>query len=150
MNLSLRWAALLPACAAVVSCAPMPPSGSANLPEPGRPVSDCPVLGSRGWSAWINAMPGPGAVRTLHITGEVDLPTPGYTVELIPGPADRMMPPGQRFSLVARPPGGMAAQIVTPTPARYHGAAVYPAYREILVGCGGEVLARIGSVETVQ
>ncbi len=120
------------------------------MPEPGRPVSECPVIASRGWTAWIDAMPGPGARPTLHISGEVDLTTPGYSVELVPGPADRMMPPAQRFSLIATPPGGMTAQAVTPTSVKYQGPATYTAYREIIVGCGGAVLARIDRIDTAQ
>ena len=147
MNLSSKALLFVAGCFALAACAPRSSVGEAPSPEPGREVVDCPVIESRGWTAWINAMPGPEAVRTLHISGEVDLPTPGYTVELVPGPADRMMPPGQRFSLVATASSGMAEQVVTPTPARYQGKATYPAYREIIIGCGGKVLARISNIE---
>ena len=150
MNLSSKTLLLAVSCIARAACAPPPPAGEGSAPEPGREVADCPVIESRGWTAWINAMPGPDAVRTLHISGEVDLPTPGYTVELIPGPADRMMPPGQRFSLVARPSANMAAQVVTPTPVKYTDKATDPAYREIIIGCGGKVLARIDRIEVAQ
>jgi hypothetical protein len=150
MNLSSKALLLAASCLALTACASPPPAEGGPAPEPGRPVAQCPVIESRGWTAWIDAMPGPDAVRTLHISGEVDLPTPGYTVELVPGPADRMMPPGQRFSLVARASPGMAAQVVTPTPVKYAGKAAYPAYREIIIGCGGEVLARIGDIPLAQ
>lgn len=150
MKLSSKTLLLAAGYVALSACAPSPPAAEGPVPEPGREVVNCPVIESRGWTAWINAMPGPDAVRTLHISGEVDLPTPGYTVELVPGPADRMMPPGQRFSLVAKASPGMAAQVVTPTPVKYAGKATYPAYREIIIGCGGKVLARIDRIEVAQ
>jgi hypothetical protein len=150
MNLSSKALLLAAGCLALSACAPPPPADDGPAPEPGRPVAQCPVIDSRGWTAWIDAMPGPDAVRTLHISGEVDLPTPGFTVELVPGPADRTMPPGQRFSLVARASPGMVAQVVTPTPVKYAGKATYPAYREIIIGCGGEVLARIERIDVAQ
>lgn len=150
MNLLSKPLLLAAGCLALSACTPPSPIDGGTPPEPGREVVECPVIESRGWTAWIDALPGPDAVRTLHISGEVDLPTPGYTVELVPGPADRMMPPGQRFSLVARASPGMAAQVVTPTPARYEGKATYPSYREIIIGCGGRVLARIDRIEVAQ
>ena len=116
---------------------------------PAPQSGDCHVQGSRDWKAWIDAMPGPNRGRTLHIVGEVDLPTPGYATALTPGPADRAMPPGQRFSLTLTPPQGPVAQVVTPTPVRYEGEATYEAYRSIMIGCAGDVIARIDDVQTV-
>ena len=78
-------------------------SACATVPDDGSP--SCPTV-SRDWQAWINAMPGPNAQCTLHITGSVDMPTPGYTVELVGGPADRMQPPGLRFRMEVTPPDG--------------------------------------------
>ena len=135
------------ACAALAaSCAP--PKSAAERPGPTFTLTECPVLASRDWKAWINAMPGPDAVRTLIIEGEVDMPTPGYRVTLIPGPADRMMPPDQRFALAASAADAMVIQVVTPTPVRYEGKASYQEYRAITIGCGGKILARIENIET--
>ena len=131
----------------LVSCAPAPPKEGAS-PAPVFEMSECPVLASRGWTAYINAMPGPGAKPTLNISGEVDLPTPGFKVELIAGPADRMMPPGQRFSLVATGPEGMVAQVVTATPVTYSAEPMSQQYRSITIGCGGKVLAQITDIKT--
>jgi hypothetical protein len=104
-------------------------------------TAGCPVVDSRDWSAHIDAMPGPGAQRTLIVTGEVDLPTPGYTVRLTVGPADRSAIPVQQMILVAQPPGGTTAQVVTPHPVRYDGRAIAEHYRAVRVMCGGEQLA---------
>ncbi|MCB2048965.1 MAG: hypothetical protein KDE32_12180 [Novosphingobium sp.] len=140
----------LVAATALSGCATAPTAESGAGQAPVFEFSECPVIDSRGWTAYINAMPGPGAKPSLNISGEVDLPTPGFTVELIAGPADRMMPPGQRFSLVAKPPEGMVAQVVTPTQVRYSAPATYGSYRSITVGCGGKVLAQIENIQTAQ
>ena len=142
---------MLAAALCIAACAPEDPVPTVPAsPEQGVPqVRACPVIDSRDWKAWIDAMPMVGADgNRLHIAGEVDLPTPGYSVELIPGPADRAMPPSQRFSLVATPPDGIVLQVVTPTPVKYQGKAMYPAYRSIRISCGGEPLATITEVPT--
>ncbi len=119
-----------------------------NMPEPesAPPPQDCPVLDSRNWHAWIDAMPGPDPERTLNISGEVDLPAAGYEASLKAGPSDRAMPPGQRFELELTPPEGMAAQVVTPTPVKYRAKASYPAYRVITITCAGQEIATMPDV----
>ncbi len=109
----------------------------------------CPVIDSRTWSAWLDTMPSLEAGARLNIYGEVDLPTPGYSVEWREGAADRANPPGQRFTLVLTPPTGIVAQVVTPTPVKYQAKATYPAYRVIVVLCEGEKLAEITEIPTV-
>lgn len=130
---------------ALAGCvAETPPKGEAATP------AACPVLASRNWSAWLDAMPGPGYDGpTLNIAGEADMPTPGYKLELVAGPADRAMPPSQRFRLVAAAPEGMVAQVITPTPVKYREKATYPAYRSIIVLCGDQALATITEIPTV-
>lgn len=114
------------------------------------PVNGCEVYESRHWQAWINAMPGPDARRTLHIKGEVDMPTPGWSVELVEGPADRMQPPGLRFRLETERPGGMTTQVITPTEVRYAEPTPYSQIREIMITCGDETLATISDVPVAQ
>lgn len=132
--------------AALSGCMMAPP------PEPVGPVTAaCPVIGDGRWQAWLDAMPGPGDGRpTLNIAGEVDLPTPGWGLRLVPGPADRMMPPSQRFRLEASKPRGMGAQVVTPMTVKYREKASYPAYRSIIVLCGDRALATITDIPTVR
>ena len=105
--------------------------GLALAPERGAADGQerCPVIESRDWAAWIDAQPGPGAERRLIVTGEVDLPTPGYGVEWRVGPADRRLPPAQYLDLVLTPPSGVVIQVVAPTPVRFETPAVYPQYR---------------------
>ncbi len=110
------------------------------------PANGCAAYASRDWQAWINAMPGPGAKPTLHIKGEVDMPTPGWSVELVEGPADRMQPPGLRFRLKTEKPDGMTTQVITPTEVRYAKPTPYSQIREIFITCGDETLATISDV----
>ena len=123
----------------LAACATTPPTD-----EPAE-TSACPP--SSGWRAWIDAMPGPGKSPTLLISGEVDIPA-GMVAELRPGPLDRMMPPGQRFVLELRKGEGPSGrQAVT--------GRVMPSqnvYREVIVGCGGNEIARIdgSAIETAR
>jgi hypothetical protein len=113
-------------------------------------ASACAVIANRNWTAHINAMPGPGAQRTLIVSGEVDLPTPGYTIATDLGPADRSAIPVQQLILNITPPSGIVAQVVTPTPVRYEGPAIAQQYRVVRVMCGGAQLAEITDIVTAQ
>lgn len=102
----------------------------------------CPAE-SRGWSAWINAMPGPDRQRTLVVTGEVLLPD-GARATLNEGPLDRMMPPGQRIALsIARAERAAGWQMV-----RLEIAPAQPAYSSVVIGCGGSEVTRIATIDT--
>lgn len=116
-----------------------PPAETAAAPAP------CAVSESRNWTAHINAMPGPNAQRTLIVAGEVDLPSPGYTLALNEGPADRSAIPMQTLNLVVTPPpeGVMSAQVITPTAVNYSGPAIAEQYRGVRVICEGNQLAEI-------
>lgn len=121
-------------------------AGAPPQVESTSPSADCSVSQSAGWEARLEPGTGPRAARILHVSGEVELPTPGYTVILVPGPADRAMPPSQRFQLKAIPPQGISAQVLKSTHVEYRDAATYPAYRSIVILCGERVLARIEKV----
>lgn len=111
-------------------------------------TSACAVIANRNWTAHINAMPGPNAQRTLIVSGEVDLPTPGYTVTIDLGPADRSAIPVQQLIVNTTAPTGIVAQVVTPTPVRYEGAAIAQQYRAVRIMCGGQQLAEITDIVT--
>jgi hypothetical protein len=113
------------------------------VPAPPQQSASCPVIDSRNWSAHINAMPGPGAQRTLIVSGEVDLPTPGYGVTLAAGAADRSAIPVQQLILDAQAPGGMTTQVVTAHQVRYDGPAIAQQYRAVRVMCGRRELAEL-------
>ena len=95
-------------------------------------------------------MPGPDSRHTLHVSGEVDMPTPGYAFEWRVSAADRSATPVQRLLLTATPPDGMAAQVITTETVRYQGPAIAKLYKGILVMCGARVLADIPDVSIAE
>jgi hypothetical protein len=141
---------LASAIAALAACGqtnattdPSPASAPlAEVPAAGA----CAVIANRAWSAHINAMPGPGAQRTLIVSGEIDLPTPGYTASLDLGPADRSAIPVQQLTVNTAAPTTIVAQVVTPYPVRYEGPAIAEQYRAVRIMCGGEPLAEITEI----
>jgi hypothetical protein len=123
-----------------------PPQAIAEEPAaPAPAAASCAVIDSRNWKAWTAS---DGTGMTLHVTGEVDLPTPGYAVTLDLGASDRMMPPGQRVTLEATAPEGLVAQVITATPVALEAPGAYPEYRSVVVGCGDVTLAEIAPVGT--
>ena len=115
-------------------------------PSPG-PVRDCPVIESRDWSAWIDAMPSvPPRGSVLHVVGEVVLPTPGYQATLTAGAADRSARPIQQLILTLTPPTGMVAQVLTPVAVRYDGPAISMQYGGLRIMCGGTLLTQLDNV----
>ncbi len=123
-----------------------PSEEEAAMPDKG----DCPVIASRDWTAWVNAMPGPGAEATLIVEGAVDMPTPGYVFSWEAGMADRSAIPTQRLHLTATPPDGMVAQVITTETVRYDGPAIAKNYSGVMVMCGGELLAEITEIMTAE
>jgi len=131
---------LLAACAAPVAEPPRP-----ALPRP----AGCAAIESRDWTAWINRMPGPGARPALHVSGEIDLPTPGFAVTLREGPADRSAVPTQQLILDLAAPNAMVAQVITTQTVRYEGRAIAERYRAIVITCAGQRLAEITDIPDV-
>lgn len=122
----------------------------ANQPAPLTQSADCAVLESANWQAWVDTMPGPDAKPTLHVTGEVVLPTPGYEITWSMGALDRRQPPAQRLKLSTAPPDGMVAQVITTVAVSYAMESPITEYRAVIVGCGDNTLATIVDVTVVQ
>ncbi len=137
------FAATLAACA-LTACAGAPEPTPVTEP----PANACAVYESSGWAAWINSMPGPGATRTLIVTGRIVVPTPNYSATLTAGIADRSAIPVQQLNLSLSTTDGMALQVLTPLEVRYEGPAIAQHYRAIRIMCGGRVLAEITEIET--
>ncbi len=153
---SLRLSTLLLAAGAVLAACQTPtaeapalaPSGAEQPVIVGEtPVAEtCAVLESRNWAAWVNRMPGPGATPTVHVSGQVDVPTGGYSFEWEVGPMDRSMTPALRLKLVPQKPDGMATMAITPEDVHYTGPVAGAGYRSITVTCGDKTLAEITEV----
>lgn len=140
-----RTAAVLALTAAAGCAGVEAPADPVEPPKP-APVAACPVIESRDWAAWVNAMPGPGTTKELIATGQIVLPTPGYTVTLTAGMADRSATPTQQLILTATPPAGMVAQVLTTQSVRYQGPAISMQYRAVRIMCGGTMLTEIANV----
>lgn len=140
------------------------PTGNAAVTDPNRPVSsddpapvaggtgssppsDCPIIESSGWAAWINAMPGPGARPTLIVTGKVTVPTGGYRIEWGDMRVAESYPVQIFADIRVIPPSGMATQVITTHDVRGQWPMDQPV-GSFTVRCGGRVLARISPVET--
>ncbi|WP_213268877.1 hypothetical protein [Hyphomonas sp.] len=150
---SLRLSTLLLAAGAVLAACQTPAADAPALApsEAEKPVivgdprvaETCAILESRDWAAWVNRMPGPGATPTVHVTGQVDVPTGGYSFEWEAGPTDRSMTPALKLKLLPRKPDGLATMAITPENVHYTGPVAGAGFRSITVTCGGKTLAEI-------
>ena len=153
---SLRLSTLLLAAGAVLAACQTPAAEAPALaPSEAEqplivgetPVAEtCAVLESRNWAAWVNRMPGPDATPTVHVTGQVDVPTGGYGFEWEVGPMDRSMTPALRLKIVPQKPDGMATMAITREDVHYTGPVAGAGYRSITVTCGDKTLAEIAEV----
>jgi hypothetical protein len=117
----------------------------AAMPDSGA----CAVLDSRGWEAWINKMPGPDMQPKIHVVGQVNVRTGGYTYEWQEGPLDRSAHPALRLTLVPIAPEGMALQAITTMEVKYEAPALATGYSRVLISCGGAPLAEITQITDV-
>jgi hypothetical protein len=135
-------------CIAALSACASPPAEKAAAVEPApvvAPTPGCPVLASRNWQATLNK-PADGPAE-LTLTGEVDLPTPGYTVQFSQGITDRAMPPSQQIIAAFTPPSGMVMQVVTAHQLKYILPNALPHYRSLRVRCGDTVIVTLTEIQ---
>ena len=141
---------ILPAFAAMLTLGACATTKTALNPEPSAAAAPalkaCPIIESGDWKAWINRMPGVGVTATLIVEGQVTLPTPGYTITLTAGRADRSMHPVQQLILEALPPSGQVAKVLTPQTARIDTPAIAGKYKAVQIVCGGNVIAEINDI----
>ena len=71
----------------------------------------------RDWSAWHDHQP-PGP-PVLHVRGECEFPTAGYSVGLRRTEPQGINPKDLLLDLIVREPTGPAAEVITPLEARY-------------------------------
>ncbi len=117
--------------------------------DAGQPVAEaegaCPVIDATDWRAVLGPVEGAEGLH-LIVEGRVTLPTPGWTVALAAGMADRSAIPAQRVVLTAAPPEGMVAQVLTDYDLRLATPALAPAYRGVSVDCAGLALVELTEV----
>lgn len=124
---------------------PSPSPGPGPTPPPNR--SDCPIVSSSDWAAFVNAMPGPNARPKLIVTGKVRTPTGGYTVGLRLGPVAESHPVQVTVRLHATPPDGPASQAIVTHDVR-GSWPMSPPVGSVTIRCGSQVVKRISPVET--
>ena len=128
----------------LAGCAPAPyaPPGASPPLKTG-----CPIAGSSGWTAWVNAMPGPATRPTLIVTGKVTVPTGGYRFAWRDMRVMESYPVQVVADLEAIPPAGMATQAVVTHDVRGQWL-ISPPVGSMTITCGGRTLAVISPVET--
>ncbi len=124
----------------------LPASDTKVANEAGQSSIPCPLPNSRNWKAWVNAMPGPGAQRTLIVVGEVEVGSDGYGGRLTATHLDKMNPPVQHFDLNMVEKAG-AKKGWQEVRADLGNAGSYTA---VVVDCHGEVAARIEPIIEAQ
>lgn len=133
------------ACAALAAmllagCQPAEPEPEARPAPPIEAVAlPCGITGHRNWTA---ARAASGAQQTLTISGEIDLPTPGYGVSLERDPASAPTSADARLNLRLIPPSGVVAQVITPHPV-YYFAPAGGDYELVRISCDGEQITEI-------
>jgi hypothetical protein len=127
---------------------PLPPGAYPGGPYQPQPP-ECPITASREWSAWVNAMPGPGARPALVVRGKVVTPTGGYQVAFDRYMQIRRGQPPQAFVTlyVAPPSGGAASQAASTHEVRWEWPLNQPV-GSVVVRCGDKTLAEITNIQT--
>ena len=113
---------------------------------PENQTAKCHIISSNNWSAQLETSEQGKAM--LAIKGDIELPSPGYSVVLEQGMADRSATPSQHFNLKTKQLDGMYIQMVTPMTLQHSAPAIAKQYRSIVIHCGGEVIATIDNVAT--
>jgi hypothetical protein len=80
------------------------------------------------WRAWVE-----GDKRTLHVTGTVDAPDPGYQVKLKKAKSQDKKSGEYRLDLVLTPGKGMWTQVITPKPVSYTEKELKTAYARVAI-----------------
>lgn len=138
---------------ALAACGPAPyapyPPQSPQQPMSTYPPqkADCPIIGSSGWAAWVNAMPGPNAQPSLIVTGRVTVPTGGYRFAWRDMRVMESYPVQVVVELQPIPPSGPATQALVTHEVRGQWP-MSPPVGSLTVTCGGRTLAAISPVET--
>lgn len=146
MNLrALPYMIALVASVVVIGCALQPVNAQSSSDDKNS-ANACPIQESRNWHAWIDRVSGASQSSRLNISGQIDLPNPGYTVSWKSGPLDRRNPPSLRLFIETQAPEGVVAQVIDPRDVRYELETKVLHYRSILILCGDRKLGEIPDV----
>ena len=121
-----------------------------QIVESTNTTTSCPVIESRNWHAWIDRVA--ENEPRLVVSGEVDLPTPGYEVKWRSRILDRLssngdsQPPAQRLSISFTPPDGIVTQVITPTEVSFTMPSLLLEYSSVMIYCGDKLLVDLPDV----
>ncbi|MGI8931596.1 MAG: hypothetical protein ACR2FK_04345 [Sphingomicrobium sp.] len=116
-------------------------------PTPDTPTADCPVVRSSDWRGHVDAMPGPNDNPRLIVTGQVTVPTGGYSLALRMGPVAESYPVQVTVYLDATPPNGPATQALETREVRGSWRSE-ERVGSVTIRCGSRVLASLSGIET--
>ena len=83
----------------------------------------------------------------LYISGEITLPHPGYNIEWLKGPLDRMNPPGLRIILQISESDAMTIQVITPVSVGQRFETPISTFRYISIYCGNKLINQFNDVK---
>jgi hypothetical protein len=107
-------------------------------------TDDCPIVSSQNWSAKI--VSSDLGKPMLLIKGDIELPSPGYSVVLKQGIADKSATPSQHFDLRTERLDGFYIQAITAVTLEHSAVAIAKQYRSIMIHCGEQIIATIENV----
>ncbi len=107
---------------------------------------ECPIYDSQNWHAWFDQLDQSTHTGRLNISGQLQLPSPGYIIEYFTGPLDRHRPPSLRIGIQLKPPVDPVIQVISTEDLRYTVKSSVLHYRSIIIFCGDRQLAEIVDV----
>jgi hypothetical protein len=109
--------------------------------------SNCPIYESTSWQARLKESPEVDNMYELYISGEITLPHPGYNIEWLKGPLDRMNPPGLRIILQISESDAMTIQVITPVSVGQRFETPISTFRYISIYCGNKLINQFNDVK---
>lgn len=109
-----------------------------------KQTADCPLISSNNWQAQFVSTDGQ---RQLKLSGDIELPNPGFAVTIEAGVADRSLKPTQHFHVKLERLSGMHIQVITPMSLEQLSPVIAPEYTSIVIHCGEQTLTTITDIE---
>lgn len=109
-----------------------------------KQTADCPLISSNNWQAQLVSVDGQ---NQLKVTGDIELPSPGYAVTMEAGIADRSSKPTQHFHIKLEPLSGLHIQVITPMSLEQLSPSIAPEYASVVIHCGEQTLSTITNIE---
>lgn len=106
---------------------------------------ECPIISSTNWSATV-VINNQGESK-LSISGDVELPNPGYAVTFERAIVDRQLTPKLHFTIKTERLSGFYIQAITPMSLEHSAPEATTQYRSIVIHCGEQIIATIDGAQ---